>query len=146
MYGYDLSNIANVQAAIYKAFGNIELLPWAATGYTLMNASLVLIIRKIAYVFPIKYQYLVYVSLIIVGSAVAGSANTMVTMIIGRCITGIGGAGTYQLYVHLSRLVLVCPLTSPNSGALSITRYLLRPPSNRDWEVFSWRSGLLDCS
>ena len=146
VYGYDLSNIANVQAPIYEAFGNIKLLPWAATGYTLMNASLVLIIRKISYVFPMKYQYLVYVLLIIVGSSVAGSASTMVTMIIGRCITGIGGAGTYQLYVHLSRFVLVCPLISRTSGVLSITRYLLRLPSNRDWEVLSWRSGLLDCS
>ncbi len=39
MYGYDVSNIANIQTPIYQAFGQTQLLPWVAAGYTVMNAA-----------------------------------------------------------------------------------------------------------
>lgn len=96
MYGYDVSNIANVQSQISKAFGQTQLLPWVAAGSTCMIAVFALMARKLCVLVDMRYQVLAYLLILLIGAIVSGSAQRMVTMIIGRCITGIGAAGIYQ--------------------------------------------------
>ncbi|KAJ6040514.1 Major facilitator superfamily domain general substrate transporter, partial [Penicillium canescens] len=33
--GYDVSNVANIQPALYKASGNVTLLPWISLSFSL---------------------------------------------------------------------------------------------------------------
>ncbi|KAK2059680.1 major facilitator superfamily transporter [Colletotrichum caudatum] len=117
LLGYDVSNIANIQAPIYEAFGNIHLLPWVATGYTAMQVCLVLLVRKLVFLGNVKLQIVFYDVIFIVGAAVSGSATSMNSVIIGRVVAGIGGAGIYQL-VLLVNVLLTTPAEVPRLQGL----------------------------
>ncbi|KAK1999213.1 major facilitator superfamily transporter [Colletotrichum falcatum] len=104
LLGYDVSNIANIQPPIYQAFGNIHLLPWVATGYTATQVCLVPLVRKLAFLGDVKLQMVVYNIIFLVGAAVSGSATSMDSVIVGRAVSGIGGAGVYQLVILVNVL------------------------------------------
>ena len=46
-----------------------------------------------------RWQVPVYASLMFAGAAVAASAQSIEAVIVGRCVTGLGGAGVFQWYV-----------------------------------------------
>ncbi|PTB66101.1 hypothetical protein BBK36DRAFT_1168730 [Trichoderma citrinoviride] len=112
--GYDVSNVANVQTSIYEAFGNVELLPWVAVGYSTLSAATTPLWRKMTLVFPLKVVvFLVAEALMLIGLILAGTASNIDIVIIGRVITGFGSAGgVLSIYVLL--------LTTP----LEYTRYV----------------------
>ncbi|GKT44474.1 efflux pump DEP3 [Colletotrichum spaethianum] len=105
LLGYDVSNIANIQPPIYEAFGNVHLLPWVATGYTASQVCLVPLVRKLAVLGSVKWQIVVYTTIFMVGAAVSGSATGINSVIIGRVVAGIGGAGIYQLVLLVNVFV-----------------------------------------
>lgn len=94
--GYDASNVANIQAPIFEAFGHIELLSWVTLGYTALNVACVPLVSKLTSVFNLRIQVPLYTILIILGPILSASAHSINTVIVGSCITGIGGAGLYQ--------------------------------------------------
>ena len=97
MIGYDVSNIANIQPPIYEAFGHVELLPWVSMGYTAMNVCIAPMARRLVFVESLRWQIVAYVGIFFIGAVVAGSATSMNSVIIGRVVSGIGGAGLYQV-------------------------------------------------
>ena len=98
VYGYDLSNIANIQAPIYETMGHTELLPWIAASYTLMCVAFALAIRRLTTIGDLKYHMMCYIGLILLGSAVSGAAFSLNMVIIGRCFIGLGASALYQLW------------------------------------------------
>ena len=66
-------------------------------GYTAMNVCLVPLARRLVFVESLKWQVMVYTIIFFVGCVVSGSATGMNSVIIGRVVTGIGGAGLYQV-------------------------------------------------
>ncbi|KAL2816035.1 major facilitator superfamily domain-containing protein [Aspergillus cavernicola] len=94
--GYDVSNVANIQPRLYEAFGNIELLPWIALSYSLASFAVLGLSRKILYCFNMRWIYIVNVVIFMVGAAVAGAAQNISTVIVGRIIMGVAGAIVYQ--------------------------------------------------
>lgn len=64
-----------------------------------MNVATVPLARKIVVLGNLRYQVLGYSLIFFVGSTVSGAAPNINTVIIGRAIQGIGGAGLYQLCV-----------------------------------------------
>lgn len=96
--GYDVSNVANIQARLYEAFGNIALLPWIGLSYSLASFAVLGLSRKIIYCFNMRWIYLVNVVIFMAGAAVAGAAPNIQAVIVGRIIMGVSGAIVYQRY------------------------------------------------
>ncbi|KAI6517263.1 hypothetical protein MCOR05_011552 [Pyricularia oryzae] len=96
LLGYDVSNVANIQASVYHAFGHVELLTWVAIGYTALNVCMMPLCRRLSAFGNLKVQFYIYTLIFAAGAAIAGAAPDINCVIIGRAITGIGGAGLYQ--------------------------------------------------
>ncbi|KAL4899593.1 hypothetical protein BDW74DRAFT_188982 [Aspergillus multicolor] len=106
--GYDVSNVANIQARLYEAFGNIQLLPWIGLSYSLANFAVLGFSRKIMQCFDMRWIYIVNVVIFMAGAAVAGAAPNISAVIVGRIIMGVAGAIVYQ-----SNLTFVAVFASP---------------------------------
>ncbi|KAI0540664.1 major facilitator superfamily domain-containing protein [Xylaria digitata] len=94
--GYDLSNVANIQAPIYQAFGDIHLLPWVALSYSLCNVVTTPLARKLFKFYDIKVLTLSGLVLVVAGTALAGAASNFQLVIIGRAIMAFGASIVYQ--------------------------------------------------
>ncbi|KAJ5364577.1 Major facilitator superfamily domain general substrate transporter [Penicillium cataractarum] len=119
--GYDVSNVANIQPALYKAFGNITLLPWIGLSFSLAMFAVLSFSRKIMYCVDLKWIYIANVVIFMAGAAVAGAASDLPAVIVGRVIMGVGGAVVYQ-----SNLTFVAVFATPDEtprlfGLLSAT-------------------------
>ena len=97
--GYDVSNVANIQSRLYEVFGHIELLSWIGLSYSLSLFCVMFLVRHLTYNFDLRWLYLGNMVIFVVGAAVAGSAQTMAAVILGRIIMGIGGASVQQMQV-----------------------------------------------
>jgi len=96
-YGYDVGNVANIQAPIYLAMGSdIQLLPWIGLAFSTGNVAVIPLVRKLTGLFDLRWIYAIGFLLFAIGAAISGSANTMPVVIVGRVLTGVGLATTYQ--------------------------------------------------
>lgn len=73
----------------------MDKLPWLRSAFVLPAAALVLPWSKAYSFFNIKWLYIAHVVLFEAGSAIAGAAPNMDTLILGRTVAGIGGCGMY---------------------------------------------------
>ncbi|KAL7623195.1 hypothetical protein AAE478_006876 [Parahypoxylon ruwenzoriense] len=96
MHGYDVSNVANIQAPIYSAFGHIELMRWVALSYSVCNNALIPLGRKLFKFGDFKTLNLVSMLFIIAGSVLAGAAPTIECIIAGRALMALGTSVIYQ--------------------------------------------------
>lgn len=117
--GYDVSNVANIQPRLYEAFGNITLLPWISLSFGLANFAALSFSRKILYCFEMRWIYLASIVVFMAGAAVAGAAQNMDSVIVGRIIMGVGGAVVYQRFVE--RLVRYSYLDHPLTRNSNLT-------------------------
>jgi len=97
MAGYDVSNVANIQAPIYEAFGHIELLPWVALTYSMACMALTPLIRRLIEIFDMRVLIVIFYVIFLVSCAVSGSATNIHAVIVGRALTGLGNNCVYQL-------------------------------------------------
>lgn len=97
--GYDVSNVANIQGSVYKAFGHIELLPWVALSFTTGNFASIPLVRRLTSIVDLKLLLSGSLVVFTVGAAICGAANNMNTLIAGRVINGVGSCGVYQTWV-----------------------------------------------
>ncbi|EFY94100.2 Major facilitator superfamily domain, general substrate transporter [Metarhizium robertsii ARSEF 23] len=96
--GYDVSNTANIQSRLYEAFGRIELLSWISLSYSLALFSVMFLVRHLTYNFDLRWLYLGSLAVFLAGATVAGAAQNMAAIIVGRVIMGVGGAFVQQMY------------------------------------------------
>ncbi|KAI2469452.1 MFS general substrate transporter [Annulohypoxylon bovei var. microspora] len=106
VHGYDVSNVANVQPSIYKAFGHIEVLPWVALSYSVSSIALVPFSRKLLNIGDFKTLYLVSIILMLAGTAISGAAPNLACVIAGRVVMALGTSVVYQ--GMLSFNILLC--------------------------------------
>ncbi|KAJ9133278.1 Major facilitator superfamily transporter [Pleurostoma richardsiae] len=106
MNGYDVSNVANIQAPIYEAFGHIELLPWVALTYSMACMALTPLIRRLIEIFDMRVLIVIFYVIFLVSCAVSGSATNIHAVIVGRALTGLGNNCVYQL--NLTFVALFC--------------------------------------
>ncbi|KAH7014370.1 major facilitator superfamily domain-containing protein [Microdochium trichocladiopsis] len=95
--GYDVSNVANTQVAIYEAFGRIELLPWVSLAYSLVNAACIPLFRQFTHIFELKMLSLVAIVLVMASAVLTGAAPNIEAIIVGRALLGVGGSLSYQV-------------------------------------------------
>ena len=95
LFALDNTVVADVQPAIVETFGEIQKLPWLPIAFLVAAVSTNLIWGKVYGQLNAKWLYITTTTLFEVGSAICGGANTMNTLIVGRAIAGLGGAGMY---------------------------------------------------
>ncbi|KAL7904965.1 major facilitator superfamily transporter [Trichoderma velutinum] len=115
--GYDVSNIANIQASIYSAFGQIETLPWVALSYSLVCTATAPLVSRLLNLGNIRITMLFFFSLFIISCAISGSANSMIVVAVGRALTGLANTGVYQMNLNLVSL-LYSPTEASRIGGM----------------------------
>ena len=93
--------IATAVPKITDEFHSEDDIGWYGSAYLLSVCSLQLLFGKLYGFYSIKYTFLISILLFEVGSAICGAAPTSNVFIVGRAISGIGGAG------------LMCGVVSP---------------------------------
>ncbi|KAF2802153.1 MFS general substrate transporter [Mytilinidion resinicola] len=94
-YGLDATIAADVQVAVIKTFGNVEQITWLGTGFPLGSVCVILPLASFYAVLDIKALFISSIVLFEVGSALCGASPNMNALIVGRVLTGVGGAGLY---------------------------------------------------
>jgi MFS family permease len=95
--GYDVSNTANIQAPIYEAFGNMELLPWVGLGYSAGVTATMPVFGRLSYMLDMKVLMLLSSVVFFAGALVSGTATSIHALVAGRILNGVGGAGMTQM-------------------------------------------------
>ncbi|CAK7237970.1 hypothetical protein SBRCBS47491_010227 [Sporothrix bragantina] len=95
MYGLDTTIAADVQSAVVETFGSVGKLAWLGAGFPLGSIAVGLPYGSIFNQFDMKWAYIGGIVLFEVGSALCGGAPNMSTLVVGRVIAGMGGAGMY---------------------------------------------------
>ncbi|KAI0388387.1 putative efflux pump antibiotic resistance protein [Xylariaceae sp. FL0594] len=108
LYALDNTVLANVRPSIIDTFGQIDLLTWVSVAYPLGEVGSNPLWGKLNVHFNNKILYLITLAIFEVGSAVIGSALSMVAVIVGRTIAGFGGSSIYVCTVNI-----ISSLTTP---------------------------------
>ncbi|KAI2602124.1 major facilitator superfamily domain-containing protein [Hypoxylon sp. NC1633] len=108
LFALDNTIVADVQPAIVNQFHDLTLLPWLSVAFMLGAASTLLVWGKGYGLLNCKWLYIITTAIFEVGSAVCGAAPNMNSLIVGRAICGLGGAGMY-----LGVMTILSMLTSP---------------------------------
>jgi MFS family permease len=95
LYGLDTTIAADIQAAVIETFGHVDQLAWLGAGFSMGSVAVILLVGALYTSFNMKWIFVASVILFEVGSAICGAAPSMDTLIVGRVITGMGGAGIY---------------------------------------------------
>ncbi|KAL1915190.1 uncharacterized protein VTP21DRAFT_7466 [Calcarisporiella thermophila] len=102
----DNTIVSTALTKIANDFREFDSVSWVATVYLLAGSSLQPIYGKLADIFGGKATYLFSMIVFLVGSAIAGAAQSMTMLIVARLIQGIGAAGMMDLpMVLLVKLV-----------------------------------------
>lgn len=59
------------------------------------SVAVILLTGRLYELFNVKWLILTYIALFEIGSAVCGAAPSLDSLIVGRVIAGVGGAGMY---------------------------------------------------
>ncbi|KAI9043637.1 MDR family MFS transporter [Aspergillus affinis] len=89
----DMTIVATAIPKITDEFGGIGLVGWYGSAFFITLGSFQACWGKIYKYFPLKPAFLISIVLFEVGSLMCGVAKNNTTLIVGRAITGIGGAG-----------------------------------------------------
>ncbi|CAK7563296.1 MAG: hypothetical protein SEPTF4163_001160 [Sporothrix epigloea] len=92
----DNSIIATAIPKITDQFHSLDDIGWYASAYLLTTAALQLMYGKFYTFFSIKWVFIGAICMFEVGSLICGLAQNSVTLIIGRAVAGLGGAGIFS--------------------------------------------------
>lgn len=95
LLGYDASNLADTQVAIFESFGHLERLPWVMASFSLANAASAPLMRRLMAFSDLKWFASASLGISAIGGVVCGSAQDMNSMIVGRLLVGMGISGAY---------------------------------------------------
>ena len=89
----DQTIVATALPTIVGDLGGAEHMAWAITAYTLAITVSMPVYGKLGDLIGRKHTFLAAIAIFIVGSALAGSASSMLPFIVYRFIQGLGGGG-----------------------------------------------------
>ncbi|KAE8387565.1 major facilitator superfamily domain-containing protein [Aspergillus alliaceus] len=93
LFAMCVSTIATALPAITTHFGTIEDVGWYYSAYRWTSFSFQFMFGKLYHLFSIKYVFLASVATFEIGSLIAGAAPTSAALVLGRAVSGVGGAG-----------------------------------------------------
>ncbi|KAJ5156193.1 hypothetical protein N7492_008996 [Penicillium capsulatum] len=89
----DMTIVATAIPKITDEFGGIELEGWYGSAFFVTLGSFQAAWGKAYKYFPLKTSFLIAIFLFEAGSLICGVAPNSIALIVGRAITGLGGAG-----------------------------------------------------
>jgi EmrB/QacA subfamily drug resistance transporter len=89
--------IATALPTIGRAFADFENLSWVVTAYLLTSTAVAPLYGKLSDIWGRRAMLLTAIGLFIAGSALAAAAPSMMMLILGRALQGIGGGGILPL-------------------------------------------------
>ncbi|CAI2169290.1 17357_t:CDS:10 [Funneliformis geosporum] len=93
----DQTIVATTLSAIAVEFSVLDQIEWVGTAYLLTATASQPTYGKFADIFGRKMTFLMAIFLFEIGSLICGLAPNMVTLIIARAISGVGGGGIFGL-------------------------------------------------
>jgi EmrB/QacA subfamily drug resistance transporter len=95
--------MAAAMPTIVADLGGIHLYSWVYSAYLLARAVSLPLFGKLADIFKTRRLYLISISIFILGSVLAGLAQSMMQLILARVLQGIGAGGNFALvYIVLT--------------------------------------------
>ncbi|CDZ97790.1 Predicted transporter (major facilitator superfamily) [Phaffia rhodozyma] len=108
LFALDQLIVTTATPNVISAFDSLKQVSWLFNGFYLTMAGSTLMFGQMLAVFPSKVILLSAVFVLEIGSLVCGIAPNMAVLIVGRAITGLGGAGiysaAYQITVEITTL------------------------------------------
>jgi predicted MFS family arabinose efflux permease len=95
LFALDQTIVANVQPVIVAQFSAVEKLSWISVAFLIGGFGTNLLWGKVYAQFNVKWTYIISVFVFEVGSALCGAAPNIDSLIVGRAICGVSGAGMY---------------------------------------------------
>ncbi|KAF6820853.1 major facilitator superfamily transporter [Colletotrichum plurivorum] len=139
----DMSIIATAIPKITQEFHSLDQVGWYGSGFLLTLAAFVSLWGKAFKHASIKWVFLAAIFIFEVGSLVCGVAQNSTTLIVGRAIQGLGGAGmTSGVYLIVSVSVkqkLVPALLGVLSGIFSVASVVGPLLGGAFTDRLSWR-------
>jgi MFS family permease len=89
--------VATALPTIGRAFGDYENLPWVVIAYLLTSTVVAPLYGKLSDVYGRRGMMLVALGVFMAGSAASAAAPSMIMLILGRGLQGIGGGGIVPL-------------------------------------------------
>ncbi|KAJ3151923.1 hypothetical protein HDU89_001564 [Geranomyces variabilis] len=108
----DQTVLVTATVAIGERFDAFNDIPWIGTAYFLISTALAPNYGKLSDIFGRKIIYLLALAFFVVGSLICGVAPSMLVLIIGRAVAGIGAGGM----VGLSFIIIADIVTFEQRG------------------------------
>ncbi|MDH4076319.1 MAG: MFS transporter, partial [Acidimicrobiia bacterium] len=93
----DQTIVATALPAIVTDLGGLKYLSWVIVGYLLTSTASTPLWGKIGDLYGRRRMFQLAVVIFLIGSLMCGLAPSMLPLIIGRLVQGIGGGGLYAL-------------------------------------------------
>ncbi|TPX63940.1 hypothetical protein SpCBS45565_g06289 [Spizellomyces sp. 'palustris'] len=103
----DQTIVATATARIAQDFSAFSEIAWIGTAYLLTATAVAPTYGKLADIFGRKPMFIFALLVFEIGSVICGAAQSMVMLIIGRAIAGVGGGGLFALI-----LIIIADLVS----------------------------------
>ena len=89
----DQSILASALPTIGRVFGNVNELPWVITSYLIASTALTPLYGKFADIHGRQATLLIALAIYMIGAFISASSSTLLMLICGRVVQGMGGAG-----------------------------------------------------
>ncbi|KAJ6107238.1 MFS transporter [Penicillium sp. IBT 18751x] len=89
----DIFVIATAIPSITSDFKDTSQLAWYPAAYSLTTCALTPLAGKLSSTFPLRWIYIIFFSIFLVGSLICGFAPNSNTFIVGRAVAGVGASG-----------------------------------------------------
>jgi len=93
----DQTIVATALPTIGQHFGDVENLAWVVTAYLLTGTAVTPLYGKLSDIYGRRLLMLTGVAIFLIGSVACALAPTMLALIIGRAVQGLGGGGLIAL-------------------------------------------------
>src|SRR3979411_3448202 len=90
MIAIEATIVSTAMPQIVAQLGGLHLYSWVFSSFLLTQTAMTVVFGKLADVYGRKPMMLVGIAIFLVGSILAGFAETMMTMVVFRLIQGIG--------------------------------------------------------
>ncbi|KAJ3365321.1 hypothetical protein HDU91_002251, partial [Kappamyces sp. JEL0680] len=96
MFAIDTTVVSTAIPAIAQEFQALDQVAWIGSGFFLTSTAFSPAYGSLCDIFGRKGAFLTAVFLFEAGSLLSGAANTMLVLIVGRLVSGIGGGGIFS--------------------------------------------------
>src|SRR5271166_2978783 len=89
--------VATALPTIGRDFRDFEMLPWVVTAYLLTSTAVAPLYGKLSDIYGRRAMMLASIGVFIAGSVACAAASSMIMLILGRGLQGVGGGGILPL-------------------------------------------------